>query len=358
MTMEEMMIPLPVVKEEEVVMVVGKDGFAAQPMLGLHDMGPPPFLTKTFEMVEDPITDSIVSWNSAKNSFVVWDLCQFATTLLPKYFKHGNFSSFIRQLNTYGFRKVDPDRWEFANEGFLGEQKHLLKNIKRRRHVSRSTQQQEGFTTCVDLGLYGLECEIDKLKKDRNVLMVEIVKLRQQQQNSQQQLVSIEEKLKGAGKKQQLMMRFLARALKTPSFMQQLVLMTEKKKNKELGGFGKKRRLPSVENFQEEALSAIMSVPQPQEVPKLETNIEMFLRDKSDSIYTSGDCALGPVDDIMWEELLSVEKLVEEHWSEIDVEVAGFVSNSPEWGEDVQDLVEQLGTPWLKLEEEHLGLKW
>jgi len=75
--------------------------FSAHPMEGLHEVGPPPFLTKTFEMVEDPGTDSIVSWSQARNSFVVWDSHKFSTVLLPKYFKHSNFSSFIRQLNTY-----------------------------------------------------------------------------------------------------------------------------------------------------------------------------------------------------------------------------------------------------------------
>ncbi|XP_022154662.1 heat stress transcription factor A-2a-like [Momordica charantia] len=73
----------------------------AKPMEGLHEVGPPPFLRKTFEMVEDPETDLVVSWSEARNSFIVWDSHELSKSLLPKYFKHCNFSSFIRQLNTY-----------------------------------------------------------------------------------------------------------------------------------------------------------------------------------------------------------------------------------------------------------------
>ncbi|VAH43289.1 unnamed protein product [Triticum turgidum subsp. durum] len=104
----------------------GGGGIAGKPV-------PAPFLTKTYQLVDDPCTDHIVSWGEDDATFVVWRPPEFARDLLPNYFKHNNFSSFVRQLNTYGFRKIVADRWEFANEFFRKGAKHLLAEIHRRK---------------------------------------------------------------------------------------------------------------------------------------------------------------------------------------------------------------------------------
>lgn len=94
---------------------------------------PTPFLTKTYQLVDDETIDHVISWNDDGSTFIVWNTMAFARDLLPKYFKHNNFTSFLRQLNTYGFRKVVSDRWEFANECFRKGKKQLLCEIQRRK---------------------------------------------------------------------------------------------------------------------------------------------------------------------------------------------------------------------------------
>lgn len=60
-----------------------------------------PFLKKLYEMVDDEATNSIISWSPRDDSFTILDMTHFSVHLLPKYFKHSNFSSFMRQLNIY-----------------------------------------------------------------------------------------------------------------------------------------------------------------------------------------------------------------------------------------------------------------
>uniref|UniRef100_A0A674DNF5 Heat shock transcription factor 1 n=1 Tax=Salmo trutta TaxID=8032 RepID=A0A674DNF5_SALTR len=103
----------------------------------------PAFLTKLWTLIEDPDTDPLICWSPNGNSFHVFDQGQFSKEVLPKYFKHNNMTSFVRQLNMYGFRKVvhieqgglvkpEKDDMEFQHPYFIRGQEPLLENIKRK----------------------------------------------------------------------------------------------------------------------------------------------------------------------------------------------------------------------------------
>lgn len=86
----------------------------------------------------------IATWSEAGDNFVVKNVDLFAQEILPQYFKHSNFSSFARQLNFYGFRKLKAEpiltadfdartatHVRFFHEHFHRHKPELLLNIKR-----------------------------------------------------------------------------------------------------------------------------------------------------------------------------------------------------------------------------------
>ena len=163
--------------------------------------------------------------------------------------------------------------------------------------------------------------------------MTEIVRLRQQQEHSRAQLLAVAERLQGTERKQRQMVVFLARALRTPSFVQEITHCHEQQWEL-LEAVGKKRRLPASPGSPDHLLG-IGGL-------ELESDIETLLSTMEDEGSSSGRGAGGEtpdlvsVNDAVWEEilredLLSGDRAASDDQSEIDVDV-----------QDVQHLVEQM----------------
>lgn len=207
----------------------------------------PPFLTKIYEMVDDPSSNTVVSWSSTNKSFIVWNPPEFARDLLPKFFKHNNFSSFIRQLNTYGFRKVDPEQWEFANEDFVRGQPHLLKNIHRRKPVhSHSLQNVQGAVSpLTESERQSLKDQIEKLKHDKEQLLLELQRHEQEWKMYEIQLHCSKDRLETLEKKHQTMLSSVSQVLQKPGIALNHWQLTE--------NMERKRRLPRSGQISDEA---------------------------------------------------------------------------------------------------------
>ncbi|XP_040044815.2 heat shock factor protein 1 isoform X2 [Gasterosteus aculeatus] len=169
---------------------------------GLSGGNVPAFLTKLWTLVEDPETDLLICWSPSGNSFHVFDQGRFAKEVLPKFFKHNNMASFIRQLNMYGFRKVvhieqgglvkpERDDTEFQHLFFIRGEEHLLENIKRKVTAVSSVRQEEVKMSTHDVNkmlndvqqMKGKQETIDSrivsMKHENEALWREVASLRQ-----------------------------------------------------------------------------------------------------------------------------------------------------------------------------------
>uniref|UniRef100_H0YX66 Heat shock factor protein 3-like n=1 Tax=Taeniopygia guttata TaxID=59729 RepID=H0YX66_TAEGU len=149
--------------------------------------GPVPgFLAKLWALLEDPDSDDVICWSRNGENFCILDEQRFAKELLPKYFKHNNISSFIRQLNMYGFRKVialengiitaeKSSVIEFQHPFFKQGKAHLLENIKRKVSAVRT----EDLKVCTE-DLHKVLSEVQEMREQQNNMDVRLANMKRE----------------------------------------------------------------------------------------------------------------------------------------------------------------------------------
>lgn len=114
---------------------------------------------------------------------------------------------------------MDPDRWEFANEWFLREQKQLLVNIARKKQ-SKSKQEE--------------------LLMEEEVIVMEIARLREEQKALEKEVERMHKRLEATERRPHQMISFLRKVAEDPDVVSRILLERERRQL-ELGE--KKRRL-------------------------------------------------------------------------------------------------------------------
>uniref|UniRef100_A0A7S4EFZ6 HSF-type DNA-binding domain-containing protein n=2 Tax=Pseudo-nitzschia australis TaxID=44445 RepID=A0A7S4EFZ6_9STRA len=113
----------------------------------------PIFLRKTYHMV-DTCEKSVCAWSEDGETFIVKHPKKFEQEVIPQFFKHRKFSSFVRQLNFYAFRKIKTNDsiridatleaatanyWRFFHPKFQRGKPEWLQEIKRSSSTPRGS---------------------------------------------------------------------------------------------------------------------------------------------------------------------------------------------------------------------------
>lgn len=125
--------PPPINYQTKAVTMKGYKDYAHDPVTDGRNRANTWFVNRLFDMLENADSDGIsgiICWQPHGRCFIMRDQAKL-NDILPKYFKVTKTSSFLRQLNIYGFSRIarGPDRGGYYHEMFLQNKRWLAQRI-------------------------------------------------------------------------------------------------------------------------------------------------------------------------------------------------------------------------------------
>ena len=100
------------------------------------------FLLKLYEILSKDEYSKIIHWSQNGTYIIITNIHALSKKILPIYFNHQNYSSFVRQLNMYNFHKIRTEQ-EVQEQYFINESLNKFKTLNEIKNFKRKEQNKQ-----------------------------------------------------------------------------------------------------------------------------------------------------------------------------------------------------------------------
>ena len=134
------------------------------------------FLVKLYTILNGNKYSKYIKWSQDGLSIIILNQNAFTKNVLPDFFNHHNYSSFVRQLNLYNFHKIKSNKK--GEQKYMHDQFHQSKTIEEIQLIKKKVKIDDEFIIpSKTKHLFNEKLGVNNLNEDKNEFIEKIEKL-------------------------------------------------------------------------------------------------------------------------------------------------------------------------------------